>query len=185
MVRSDELAKAGNGIHHLVDRAGAGLFTSKSNGFLGNPGDLAHAEANAHQLGAEAHDAWHQAGEKASTTFCLGDGSFRTGEGGDELFNLVGRCFLLQESQNQANGLGGSCRIGADISGNARDKFVHEPNLPSIMNYVYVICGNSFPHKGLRQSGPASQSRTIKMQLDDENFVPDSHFLVPESPQPV
>ena len=44
-----------------------GFFTSKSNGFLGNAGDFAHAEANAHQLGTETHDARHQAGKKAAT----------------------------------------------------------------------------------------------------------------------
>lgn len=58
-VKSDELAEARNGIHDLVNRTASGLFASKSNSFLGDAADLAHAETKTHQFRAEAHDTGH------------------------------------------------------------------------------------------------------------------------------
>jgi hypothetical protein len=47
---SDELAETRDGRNNCINRAVAGLFAGESNGFFGNAGDFAHAEAHAHQL---------------------------------------------------------------------------------------------------------------------------------------
>src|SRR5262245_32957238 len=116
----DELAKTGNRADDRIDRFIAGFFACKSNGFLGNSGNFAHAEADTHKLGPKAHYSRDETSQTATATG-LGDRFLRARNTGDQGVDLVGRRFLLQEGEDEAHGLACRIRIGTDIGGNTRD----------------------------------------------------------------
>src|SRR5690606_6811617 len=63
---SDELAEARDRADNGIDWFVAGLFLGKADGLLGDAGNLAHAEASAHELRAQTHHAAHQTGQEAA-----------------------------------------------------------------------------------------------------------------------
>ena len=117
----NELTQARDGSNDLTDRVLAGLFAGIGNGFFGNALDLPHAESCRHHFGSGAHEAAHSE-PTARIGLALGrQQRFRTGQLVDQGLDFVGRAFLLQEVENDADGFFRGRLIDADISDETRN----------------------------------------------------------------
>jgi hypothetical protein len=139
MLSSNELAETWDGRDDLVDRLFAHMLLGEGNRLAGDAGDFAHTEAGRHQLLAETHDA--TAGGFAAM---FSDGFRTAGDTFDHLGCRSIGAFALQETENEADGLAGSCIIDADIGRDAGNQFVHLL-APSPLDDVYVNVIWAFP----------------------------------------
>ena len=110
------------------------MFTRDLDGLLGERRDLAHAEAEAHELLTERHhtaaEARDQPAEEATAPLPLavelGNQFGGAGNGFDHPCNRSVVGLALQKAEHHADGLLGRVGGDSDIVGNARDEFVHQ-----------------------------------------------------------
>src|SRR5215470_8315629 len=115
MHASGELIEAWRPRNNLAHMISSDFVAAEAEKFTGDVLNVAHAKTEAHQPGADGHQAAaHQAGQPAALAR-FRNCCFRTGNLVDQRLNAFGRTFITQETQDDADGLFSNSTIDAGV----------------------------------------------------------------------
>src|SRR5664279_1238803 len=120
-----ELAEARRPCDDLAHLIRSDFVAAEPEKFTRDVLNLAHAQTQPHQPDAERHQAAaHQSSQTAAVAGGL-DRGFRTRNPVDQGLNFIGRTFLAEEIENDADDFLGNSTIDAGLCSQPPDQFVH------------------------------------------------------------